>query len=251
MRRDLQTRAIVVAAALLATAGGVTFAALAPVVLAYTTYCSPNWYGQAVSGTGQNAGDQMTINMPANYYAPTGVTSDEAAWLENFSIYGQQDSGVELGYFTGTWPYDSNLNYYTTVPLSYITENSGNTGNDGGILSYTAIPASTQESFQISENGSQVQAPNFAADLNYGVSGAGPGRTDFSQGEVAAPGGAASGNNGGAWMGGNNGGGTTAWGYYQPTTSSGFTAWGSFSMCQVSPYWIYQKASNSWKNGGS
>ena len=51
-------------------------------------------------------------------------------------------------------------------------------------------------------------------------------------------------------MGGNGGSGTTSWGYYQKSSSGAWAAWGYFSECDNSPYWIQSEGSYSWKNGG-
>ena len=224
-------------------AGGVGWTLSAPIALAQSV-CGTrgyNWYGQATSGTGSTEGTRMTINMPANYYAPGETTSDEAAWLIDFSIAspGVPNSGTELGYFTGYFPYNG-LTYGS--PVAYYTINDGGTGY---VPNATAIPASTQQAFTISLYGGDLSAPTFAEDISYSVDYP---RTNMSQGEIASQ---VQYNDGSAWMGGNSGGGTTAWGYYQPSGNPNLYAWGSFTMCDNSPYWIYSKAANSWKNGGS
>jgi hypothetical protein len=211
-----------------------------------------HYYGRATSGTGTTTGTLVVSNMPANYYAPSGQTTDEAAWLYDPNTYGshQQYSAIELGWFQGYWPYPGpgfgqNFGY----PQGYVTYSNGSTG----VLLTGALPASQPLAYRIegadnTQYGADIDIYNNNTGQVYYYQGITSyyvtyPRTNMSQGEVVQT--------AGAWMGGNNGGGTTSWGYYEPQGTTTFNAWGSFSMCDNSPYWIISKSSNSWKNGGS
>ncbi len=216
-------------------------------VLAQTT-CNTDghhWYGRATSGTG-SLGTAIHTNMPANFYAPSGTATDEAAWYVDLNTLGSSGSAVELGWVQGFWSYTNNdYGKFFTGPVAYYTINDGVASNDGWVLT-GYLPASTSYEFQIANYGGDIQVsdlsgsgPGYAANIPYQVTGT---RWNMSQGEVAG--------GQGAWMGGNNGSGTTSWGYWETGTGA-FSPWGYLSMCDNSPYWITQKSSNSWKNGGS
>jgi hypothetical protein len=231
----------------------VQFSAVQP-VSAFVFPCATagNFYGQAMSGTGSTWGTEMVTNLPASVYAPDGAATDEAAWIYNQSIVGQSNSGVELGWFNGTWPYNSDFGYVATQPTGYITFDGGTNLNLGFILT-GQLPFSKQFAFVISnaEQGGvlHVIINDFTDNLvwysttepQYYVK---PNRTNMSQGEVTY-------NGQGAWMGGNGGNGTTSWGYYEPANAQMFSPWGGYTPCDNSPYWINTLSNSSWKNGGS
>ena len=109
-----------------------------------------HWYAEALSGTG-SIGTEIRTNMLASYYAPAGTTTDEAAWLFNAGIIGQNDSAVELGWFQGYWPYSGpNYGHFFSYPQGYETEDGGANLNKGWIQT-GRLPASTQLQFQINQ----------------------------------------------------------------------------------------------------
>ncbi|MGA7913023.1 MAG: hypothetical protein WCC30_15955 [Candidatus Dormiibacterota bacterium] len=190
--------------------------------------------------------------MPASYYAPSGDATDEGDWILNWNLLGQPNSAVELGWFMGRWPYQTQgYGQFFSYPQGYVTEDGGNNLAKGWILT-GQLPSSQQMQFQIADAESE---PNLAIQIYDATSGVlyyaanypsyyvQPSRTNFSMGEVTG--------GTGPWMGGNGGGGTTSWGYFEPANTQSFAPWGSFSMCDNSPYWITAKSSYSWKNGGS
>lgn len=216
-------------------------------VLAVSACSGPNLYARAQSGTGTTAGTRMLTDMPANYYAPKNTGTDEAAWLINWPLVegGYADSAVELGWFQGIWDYTtSDYMDNFAYPQGYETEDGGGYPSLGWVET-GQLPASTQLQFQIVADGGgddigTSSDPTKYAGYDQNQSVTAP-RTNMSQGEVA--GGA------GAWMGGNSGNGTTSYGYFESSSGS-WGHWGSYTVCENSPYWITSLSSYSWKNGG-
>lgn len=126
--------ALLMIAAGIATSLAVAHAVvLVPVNVSAQSTCGTDyihWYGRATSGTGSSWGTEMIINMPWGFYAPTGTSTDEAAWVIDEQLHiGDPHSGLELGWFQGYWPYPgSGYGQNFAYPQGYITFDQGNTG---------------------------------------------------------------------------------------------------------------------------
>jgi len=203
-----------------------------------------HWYGGAWTGTGESIGTEVNTIMPSSFYAPHNTTTDEAAWI--YDPKTPKRNAIELGWFQGLWPYPGRgYGHNFRYAQGYDTFNNG---AYGAILT-GRLPANEMQ-FKIADVGgtgtalqiSDIKTGRFyyAANILYNVHGP---RVNLSQGEVA--------NGGkGAWMGGNHGRGEISYGLYEPRNSQNFRRWGSFSMCDNSPYWIRRLGHNEWKNGG-
>ena len=90
---------------------------------------SDEWFGDARSGTGTTWGTQMATNMPATYFSPVGNATAEIDSVLDHNIPGQQYSGVELGWFDGTWPYPGpDYQFFYHEPTGFDTFDYGSYG---------------------------------------------------------------------------------------------------------------------------
>jgi hypothetical protein len=227
-----------------------------------------NWYGLANAPVGAGTADGAYIRelMPQSYYAGTDATSDEAVWVVNNTwLYNNyqgnysENGGWELGWFMGVWPYSTSYQYYYN-PHGYDTIFNGAFGS---ILNVSDLPTNG-DSVEYLVSWVDTTCPyNEIVDLYtntiyYQTAGCYTSssievptpRDNQSQGEIASK---VSGDPEGSWMGGNSGSGVTSHADYQAISDHNFYPWGSYSMCDNSPYWIENSSegSNAWKNGGS
>lgn len=241
-------------AVLALTAHALFFDGMSTVVAQSTCAHQPTqWFARATSGTGTTWGTAISTNMPATYHAATHNTATLAVDLVDYATLGQPDSAVELGWWQGYWMYPGyDFGQDFAYPQGYYTYDGGSSG-----WPLTGqLPASHSFLFQIS-NGEVAGNLNLdvhdqsgswgdfnVTDPNYFVSYP---RTNVSNPQIVVQ----QGYTRDVWLGGNGGSGTTSWGYYQPQNSQTFLAWGSFTMCDDSPYWIQAKSASSFKVGGS
>ena len=224
-----------------------------------------NWYGRASAPTnsGTSNGDYIQEAMPASYYAASGAATDEAVWSinmvwanKNMKEHDYQYNGAfELGWFMGEWPYASSYTFYHN-PHGYYTIWDGVAGvipNDSDIpdhdvmrfrLGYTNTACPILLIYDVTTTVNYWAITSCPASYNPIIPTP---REDISQGEVAD----ATGSPQGTWMGGNSGSGVRSTAWYQSYSNDDYYPWGSYSMCDNSPYWIQAiNSTNEWKNGG-
>jgi hypothetical protein len=157
----------------------------------------------------------------------------------------------------GEWPYSSSYSYYYS-PHGYATTFNGTYGS---ILNTSDLPDHDDLQFLVSwvdttcpDNSIVDLTTNTTYYLStscyssQSIEVPTP-RDNMSQGEIAST---VSGDPEGSWMGGNSGSGVISYGYDQSISDHDFYAWGSYTTCNNSPYWIDTTAdANAWKNGGS
>jgi hypothetical protein len=161
-----------------------------------------------------------------------------------------------LGWFQGRWAYPPYTFYYH--PHAYETTFDGHLA---GILSATDLPVNGDtEEFKLGyvdtlcpvieiydvTTSSLFYQSNFCSTSSSII--VPTQRDDFSQGEIYST---VLMNPENTWMGGNNGDGTIVEGQYQSIADHNYYNWGSYSTCDVYPYWISSSNSNTWINGGS
>ena len=188
-----------------------------------------HWYGRATSGWGAN-GTQLAHSLPASWHVDQagGGTMDEAVWLSNHNNLNQ---ALEVGYFSGTWPYGTG-GWFTGL-MPYVTFNNG----AQGARSSTALnPQSLLMKVVQGSSGYGIVGPT-RFNFNYSVSNG----QNMGQGEVTA--------NTKSWM--DDGTGTHPFtGQWTNNGGTNWYAWAFHNDCQNSPYWVTSQNASVYKNGG-
>ncbi len=191
-----------------------------------------HWYAQATSGC-CDAGTMQNTYLPSHWSVdhPSDSTTDEGTWVMDKN---DNTQAVEVGYFSGWWPYPTK--YWTNGLVGYTTR--GETGVTNGAYGAHAsgyFSAGAGISIEALANGQAYVGPDGWTWPGYSV----PHAENFAQGEVTS--------STNTWMGGGSGEQFTAW--WSPDGSAWYL-WGYNNDCSNSPYWISQSNGYTWSNGG-